>query len=109
MSSISTLDDSAHLGVPNTCLLSCGAYTTRADTYFDDVSTTQYQLLNHLTSHYVSSEDSLFREVLSHFFHVLYKVFRVTVSNIDTDECNLRYLIDDGAHFIVVFIAGTAA
>ena len=55
MCCVSTFHDRAELRVAHSRLLACGAHWTRSYANLDDVSTTQYQLLNHLTCHYITS------------------------------------------------------
>mmetsp|Transcript_13310 Transcript_13310/g.30657 ORF Transcript_13310/g.30657 Transcript_13310/m.30657 type:complete len:213 (-) Transcript_13310:2-640(-) len=85
MSGVSALNHCTELWVSDAGETASGANRARANANLDDVCPRQDEFLCHFPGHNISGENGVFRVLLADASHILDKVLRVTVGNIDTD------------------------
>ena len=93
--------------VANTGLYASGAHTAGTYAYFDYVCPTQDQLLCHVRSDHIASDDHMLGKGLSHQFNKITKMFTVAVGHIYADELDLWLCFEYHLQFGKFYFTGT--
>ncbi|CRZ41574.1 Uncharacterised protein [Vibrio cholerae] len=84
--SIRTFDNRGQLWVTDTGFYACRTHRAWANAYFNNVGTREDKLFYHIACYDVTRRNHFVRKCSAHSLHVLDKVLRIAVRDIDTDE-----------------------